>query len=66
MVSADINGDGILGTLTGYNDWAHLSFRGLQDTDGKPFTSPWIVEPRAAATSRPAPPRCPAASLCWG
>ncbi len=37
-VSADINpwpngGDGATGTLTDFNDWAHLNFHGLSDAD---------------------------------
>jgi hypothetical protein len=47
-VSADINplpaGDGALGTLTDFNDWAHLFFRGLSDADGASPTQQVVSE----------------------
>ena len=49
-VAVDINGDGLLGTLTDFNDWSHLSFAGLQQADGRSATSPWIAERPARPT----------------
>lgn len=50
-VSADVNFDGLLSTLTDWNDWATLNFSGVSEADGaSPFTEPEIV------TEQPVPP----------
>lgn len=50
-VSVDVNGDTLLSTLTDWNDWATLSFNGVNDGDGaSPLSEPEIV------TEQPVPP----------